>query len=52
MCIFLFWSADVIFSTLTKNTGKISKFKKRLEKKNSSYPNFVFAQKLFITFFL
>ena len=29
MYIFLFWSADIIFSTLAKNTIKIEKLKKR-----------------------
>ena len=44
MCIFLFCSADIIFSTLTKNTRKKFKLKKRLEIKN-----FLAAPVLFLT---
>ena len=52
MCIILFWSDDVIFSTLTKNTLKNFNFKNKMKiLKNSSCPNFIFVQKLFIAFF-
>ena len=55
MCIFLFWSIDVIFGSLTKNMLKIIlnlKFLKKFEnKKNSSCPTSIFAQKILITFF-
>ena len=51
MCIFLFWLADIIISILTKITLK--KFGEKVKNfESSSYPNFVFDQKLFITFFL
>ena len=51
MCIFLFWLADVIFSTLTKN--KKIKIKEKLEIiKILAAPLSFLVQKLFITFFL
>ena len=46
-----FWSADVIFSTLMKNTWKIKIQKKVENKKNSSYPSFVFCPKFANNFF-
>ena len=51
MCIFLFWSTDVIFSTLMKNM-EILKFKKKLKiKKILAAPVSFFAQILLIVFF-
>ena len=52
MYIFLFLSADTLFSTLTKNTQKKLKLKKGQKfKKSNTCPNFVFDQKLFINFY-
>ena len=52
MSIFLYFSADVIFSTLMKIRGKL-KFKKNLKiKKFLAAPVSFFAQKLLIFFFL
>ena len=48
MCIFLFWSANVIFSTLMKNMKKI-KIKKKVE--NIIFSNFVFCPKIAYQFF-
>ena len=52
MCIFLFWSIDIVFKNLTKNIWKKIKIEKKVKiKKFPSCPNFIFDQKLFITLF-
>ena len=50
MCIFLFWLADVIFSTLMKNTWNF--FFKKLKMKTFLGASVLFLiKKLFIVFF-
>ena len=45
-------SANIIFSTLAKNTIRIEKLKKANDNFFGDCPTFIFDQKLFIIFFL